>query len=191
VTEVVDGRLSASRVLDASRLPIEDLTLPQRVARFWTQQEAEEDRQAEARRYQRQAELEAHLMQTEARQRLERYMTGHTSEQLAEWKRQQTQERDARIEQLERELARLRGLPDPDLPQLGRAQSQPTETEALIARSREVSSNPLVLRMVREFDERQELRRSRERQAEIRRLEQAVSGQAEITRAYDTPVSIW
>jgi hypothetical protein len=180
MTEVVDGRLSASRVLDASRLPIEDLTLPQRVARFWTQQEAEEDRQAEAKRYQRQAELEAHLMQVEARQRLERYMTGHTSEQLAEWKRQQTQERDAKIEQLERELARLKGLPDPDLPVMRSApHAAETQTEALLARSREISADPFMRAQVAAFDARQESIRRAGRQDEIRKLEQ-------LTRHCDT-----
>jgi hypothetical protein len=175
MTEVVDGRVTASRVLDASRLPIEDLPLPQRVARFWTQQEAEEDRQAEAKRYQRQAELEAHLMQVEARQRLERYMTGHTSEQLAEWKRQQTQERDARIEQLERELHRLRGLPDPDLPVMRSApHAAETQTDALLARGREISADPFMRAQVAAFDVRQETIRRAERQAEIRHVEQLV-----------------
>jgi hypothetical protein len=177
--------------LNDSRAPIQSLSVPQRLKMFYEQQEAAEEREAEAARYQREAEAEAFTMQTVARQRAELYLTGHTTEELTAWRNEQRATRDAKIAELERELGRLKGLPDPDLPRMARSASlwskqapaAPSDpVEALLHRANNVPGAEFMRRQVEQHDARQEAARQVSRQAEIEWLEMQVKREAEADR---------
>jgi hypothetical protein len=199
MTDVTIARLAdaeaAGRVMDPLndlRAPIESLSAPQRVKMFLERQEQQEEQERAAAAYQREAEAEAFTMQTIARQRIEKYVQGHTSEELAEWKRERQQLRDAKIAELEEQLRRLKGLPDPDLPRMQRSANPWREepVESLLARSKAVGEDPFMRRMVERFDLEQEAARSRRAQAEISRADADARAEAvyggTITRQCDT-----
>jgi hypothetical protein len=174
--------------LHASQAPIESLTVAQRLNRFYTAQEQAEEREAEAARYQREAAIEAFSQAREQRQRIERYMRGYTTEEMTAWRTEQQQIREAKIAELERELGRLKGLPDPDLPVQRSANPWREEpVESLLERAKAAGDDPYMKRAVERFDLEREAERSRRADAEISRLEQAVNGgtvtrQAEVDR---------
>jgi hypothetical protein len=157
--------------------PIESLSVPQRVKAYLERQEAAEEREAEAARYQRQAEAEAFAMHQEQRRRIERYVQGHTTEELTAWRTEQRQIREAKINELEEQLRRLKGLPDPDLPVQRSASAWVQEPiESLLHRANNIPGAEVVARMVERFDLEREAARSRQADAEISRLEQVVNG---------------
>jgi hypothetical protein len=185
IAPLAEAEQTGRNLLDAMRLPIESLSVPERLNRYYSAQEAAEEREREAARYQKEAEREAWAMNEEARRRIQRFVQGHTDEELAAWRNEQRQTREAKIAELECELGRLKGLPDPDLP-VQRSAARPDSAEAQLALdARHAPGREFMRRMVADDDQRRELARSRKAQAELARLEQAANGGA-VTRRCDT-----
>jgi hypothetical protein len=178
--------------LNDLRAPIESVSTPERMRRFFCAQEQAEEREAEAARYQREAEAEAFTMQTIARQRVEKYLMGHTSEELASWKREQLEVREAKIAEHEDALRKLRGLPDPDLPRVQRSANPWREEpiDSLLYRAKNVPGAEFMARQVERFDLEREAARSRRAQAAIARADADARAEAvyggTITRQCDT-----
>jgi hypothetical protein len=183
---LAEAENAARNLMNSMRAPIESLSVPERLNRYYTAQEEAENREAEAARYQREAEREAWAMQQEARQRIQRYVRGYTDEELAQQESERQQFKQARITELEEQLRRLRGEPDPDKKVTRSATAFTTEpVESLLARAKAAGDNPFMRRQVEMFDLQREAARSRQAQAEISRLEQAVNG-GTVTRRCDT-----
>jgi hypothetical protein len=162
----------------AAQAEIASLGPLQRVQAIMLKQEAEENRQAEAARYERIARAEAVQMATYQRQRIERYQQGHTSEELAAENARREEIREAKIEEHLRELRRLDPARFGDGVRRARGPVQDTgRPPAMLARDRE-----FMLDQVRRYSERRENTERLRRQQAIARLERQASSGGTITR---------
>jgi hypothetical protein len=171
--------------MDSMRAPIQSVPVTERLRRYYCAQEDAENREAEAAAYAKAAEREAWAMQQEQRRRIQRFVRGYTDEELAQQESERQQLKQARITELEEQLRRLRGEPDPDKKVTRSATPFTTEpVESLLARAKAAGDNPFMRRQVEMFDLEREAARSRQAQAEISRLEAAAGGT--VTRRCDT-----
>ena len=137
---------------------IASLSVPERARQAMLREEAAEDRQAEAARYERIARAEAIQMQMAQRQRIERYQQGYTSEEMAAWEAEREELRRGRIAELEAELKRLA----PDHPYFVRRSAGWFATGAKLAEMKAAAeqNRQIVARAQLQLRAEEELRRS-------------------------------
>jgi hypothetical protein len=148
--------------------------------------ERAEQAEADRERLERIDAAEYGRMLREQVERAEIARQGYTSRELAEHNQRQAAEKREKIDQLERELRRLKGERDPDKP-VARSASWQSETDGLLARARELDGNPFMRDQVARFDQRRAARESAIRRSRADELEDAIrrGDQATIARVCD------
>lgn len=132
-------------------------------------------REEEMRRAEAAARFEANLMQQQAVERAEIAAWGYSTRELAEVQREREAARAARIADLTEELERLRRQDPQYREQVARSQQQAARVGDMtrtLMRARQAGENPLMRRLVAEFDARREAARRAAAGAEIERLEE-------------------
>jgi hypothetical protein len=144
--------------------------------------ERAEQAEADQKRLEAIERAEYGAMAREAAERAEIARQGYSNRELAEHYQRQAAEKAERIDQLERELRRLRGQRDPDKP-VARSARQ-SEMDATLKRARQMDNDAFMRRMVEELHERQAARASAIRRSQIGELERAIASgdQATIRR---------
>jgi hypothetical protein len=121
------------------------------------------------------ARAEDTAMAIAARQRLEIYTRGYTSEELAQSLAHEAASRQDKIDELNAELDKV----DPARRKARAAEERRigrmAETDRLLRQARESSQDPLMRRMVAEFDQRQAARQSAIRRSQADQLERAIA----------------
>jgi hypothetical protein len=135
--------------------------------------ERAEQAEADQKRLEAAERAEFGLLVREAAERAEISRQGYSNRELAEYNQRQAAEKRERIDQLERELRRLRGQPDPDKP-VARSASRQSETDRLLARARQMDSDGVMRRMVEELHQRQAARASAIRRSQADELERPI-----------------
>lgn len=138
---------------------IRSMTPVVRAREMMERSEAEEARQAEVQRYNREMQAEAVARNTLARQRAEIYTRGYTSEQLNAWNTEREQVRQAKIDEHLAELRRLdpARFGDAGVRRYGFEHAADAEAAAAVlrrARQMEAECGGFMRRMVAEYDER-------------------------------------
>jgi hypothetical protein len=169
MTEVVDGRLRGTvDPLASLRMDITAVDPLTRARVAMEAAELAEARQAEARREERQAEAETRLHEMLARQRVEKFRQGYTSEELEADRLEREQVRRAKLDDLWQQIERL----DPAFAAVKRAEAQQVaraaDADAVLARARSITSDPYMRGQLIRYHERRAGMVSRECAADFR-----------------------
>jgi hypothetical protein len=141
--------------------------------------ERAEQAEADGKRQEAIERAEQRAMAMAAAERAEIARQGYSNRELAEYTQRREADKAERINVLRAEINRLEGR-SPDAPLTTQRSAGLFPEENLVARARQMSADPVMLRAVADYDTRRETARREARRAETARLERAF--QAETSR---------